>query len=243
MRLSKAWIVASKDFKTYTKKKSILYSIIYFELVVSIGMPFVIRFITNKPSGAANLPTLLNAFSFLYVIGAALAPVGIASYSLIGEKVQKSLEPLLATPTTDEEILAGKSIAAFIPAICANYIGALIFMVLADLFTYSTLGYLYFPNWDIAIILLLLAPLTCILAVGYNVLVSSRMNDVRSAQQLGTLILLPFGAVYLLSEFKVLVLTTNNLLIMAGVLVVVDVIIFYLVKATFQREEILTKWK
>jgi len=60
---------------------------------------------------------------------------------------------------------------------------------------------------------------------------------------LGTLILLPFGAVYFLSEFKVMELTTNNLLIMGAVLVVIDSIIFYLVKATFQREEILTKWK
>jgi ABC-2 type transport system permease protein len=243
MRLSKAWIVACKDFKIFTKRKSILYSIIYFEVVVSIGIPFVIRLIAGKPSGAALLPTFMNAFSFLYVIGAALAPVGIASYSLIGEKVQKSLEPLLATPTTDEEILAGKSIAAFLPAICSNYIGALIFMVLADLFTYSTLKYLYFPNWDIAIILLLLAPLACILGVGYNILVSSRVNDVRTAQQLGTLILLPFGAVYFLSEFKVLELTTDNLLIIAAVLAVIDGIVFYLVKATFQREEILTKWK
>ena len=243
MRLSKAWIIASKDFKTYTKKKSILYSIIYFEVVVSIGIPFVIRVIASKPNGAAVLPTFMNAFSFLYVIGAAFAPVGIAAYSLIGEKVQKSLEPLLATPTTDEEILAGKSIAAFLPAICSNYIGALIFMVLADLFTYSTLKYLYFPNWDIAIILFLLAPLACILGVGYNILVSSRVNDVRTAQQLGTLILLLFAAVYLLSEFKVLSLTIDNMLIMAAVLAVIDAIVFYLVKAAFQREEILTKWK
>jgi ABC-2 type transport system permease protein len=172
-----------------------------------------------------------------------LAPVGIAAYSLIGEKVQKSLEPLLATPTTDEEILAGKSIAAFLPAIGANYIGALIFTVLVDLFTYNILKTLYFPNWDFAIILFLLAPLACILSVGYNVLVSSRSNDVRTAQQLGTLILLPFGAVYLLSELKVMTLTTDNMLIMAAVLAVIDGIVFYLVKATFQREEILTKWK
>jgi ABC-type Na+ efflux pump permease subunit len=206
-------------------------------------MPFIIRFIAGKPGGAAILPTFMNAFSFLYVIGAALLPVGIASYSLIGEKVQKSLEPLLATPTTDAEILAGKSIAAFLPAIGSNYIGALIFTVLVDLFTYSTLKYLYFPNLDIAIILFLLAPLACILGVGYNILVSSRVNDVRTAQQLGTLILLPFSAVYVLSELRILILTTNNMLIMAAVLVVLDVIVFYLVKATFQREEILTKWK
>jgi ABC-2 type transport system permease protein len=243
MRLSKAWIVASKDFKTFAKRKSILYTIIYFEVVVSIGLPFIIRFIANKPSAATALPTFINAFSFWFVIGASLLPMGIASYSLIGEKVQKSLEPLLATPTTDEEILAGKSIAAFLPALGSNYIGALIFTVLVDLFTHSKLTYLYYPNWDMAIILFLLAPLACVLGVGYNVLISSKSNDVRTAQQLGSLIVLPFGAVYLLSELKVLTLTTGNLLIMAAVLVVIDVIVFYLVKATFQREEILTKWK
>jgi ABC-2 type transport system permease protein len=243
MRLSKAWTVASKDFKTITKRKNILYSVIYFEVVVSIGLPFLIRYITSKPSAAAALPTLLNAFSFLFVIGAALLPVGIASYSLIGEKVQKSLEPLLATPTTDEEILAGKSIAAFLPAICINIVGALIFTILVDLFTYNSLKSLYFPNWNIVIIVFLLGPLSCLLSVGYNVLISSRANDVRTAQQLGALIILPLGAVYLLTEIKVLDLTTNNLLIMAACLAVIDVIVFFLTKTTFQREEILTKWK
>jgi ABC-2 type transport system permease protein len=243
MRLSKAWTVASKDFKTFTKKKSILYSIIYFELVVSIGLPLLISFIARKPGAVALLPNFMNAFSFWFVIGASLLPVGIASYSLIGEKVQKSLEPLLATPTTDEEILVGKSIAAFLTAIGSNYIGSVIFTVLADVFTYNKLAYLYYPNWDIAIILFLLAPLACILGVGYNILISSRANDVRAAQQLGTLIILPFGAVYFLSEIQVLTLTTTNLLIMAAVLAVIDVIVSYLVKATFQREEILTKWK
>jgi ABC-2 type transport system permease protein len=244
MRLSKAWIVASKEFKTFAKRKTILYSSFYFEGIVSIGLPFLIRYVAGKTTGAAAvLPTLLGAFSFLFVIGASLLPVTVASYSLVGEKVQKSLEPLLATPTTDEEILAGKSIAAFLPAIVINLVGALIFTTLVDLFTHTLLNSYYFPNWDIVIVVLLLGPLACLLAVGYNVLISSRVNDVRAAQQLGALILLPFAAIYVLSETRVFDLTTNNLLIMAAILAVVDVVVFFLAKATFQREEILTKWK
>ncbi len=243
MRLSKAWIVASKDFKTFRKRKSILYSILYFELVVSVGIPFILRFVASKANRVPFIPTLIDAFSFLYVIGAALAPIAIASYSLVGEKVQKSLEPLLATPTTDEEILAGKSLAAFLPALGATYLGALVFAVLVDLFTRGTLGSYYLPNTNFVISLFLLAPLACILAVGYNVLVSSRANDVRTAQQLGTLILVPFGVLYLLSEISVLTLTTNTMLIIAAALAVIDIVLFYLVRATFKREEILTKWK
>ncbi len=243
MRLSKAWIVASKDFKTFRKRKNILYTLVYFELIVSVGIPFLLRYVESKPNRVAVLPNLIDAFSFLYVIGAALAPLGIATYSLVGEKIQKSLEPLLATPTTDEEILAGKSLAAFLPAIAVNYIGILVFTILVDLFTRNLLHSLYFPNWNIGIIALLLAPLACLLSVGYNVLVSSRVNDVRTAQQLGTLVLLPFGVLYLLSEIQVITLTTNTMLIVAAILAVTDIILFYLVRVTFRREEILTKWR
>ena len=55
--------------------------------------------------------------------------------------------------------------------------------------------------------------------------------------------MLPFAAVYVLSEITVLPLTSTNLLWMGAALLVLDVIAFYMVKATFQRDEILTKWK
>lgn len=243
MRLAKAWLVATKDLKIFTKKKSIIYSIIFFEVFISVGLPLIILYVSRKPGGMTVLSYLINSFSFWFVIGASILPIGIASYSLVGEKVQKSLEPLLATPTTDEEILAGKAIAAFIPAMGANYIGAALYMLFVDAFTASKLTYLYYPNRIIAIILLVLAPLACILSIGYNVLISSRSNDIRAAGQLGMLVVLPFGTVYLLSEINVLPLTTTNLLILSAALLVVVVIVFYIVQATFQRDEILTKWR
>jgi ABC-2 type transport system permease protein len=243
MRLSKAWIIASKDFKIFTKKKSVIYTIIYFEAVFSIALPFVTRFIANRPGAASVLPSFINAFSFWFVIGATLLPVGIASFSLIGEKLQNSLEPLLATPTTDGEILLGKTIAAFLPAVAINLIGAVVFCVLVDVFTRSTLGYLYYPNGGIFIIIFLLAPLASILSVGYNILISSRVNDARTAYQLGALAILPLAVVYVLSEIRVITLSTTTFLIIAGILAVVAIVVFYLAGATFRRDEILTKWK
>lgn len=243
MRLSHAWIITSKEFKTFKKRAGIIYSIVAFVLLVSVGLPLLVRFIARKTVNVVLLPQFITAFSFLFVIGAALLPIGIAAYSFIGEKVQKSLEPLLATPTTDGEILLGKSLSAILPALGAIYLGAIIFTALIDILTYPFLNYYYFPNWDIVVILVLLAPLACILGVGYNILISSRVNDIRSAQQLGAVILLPLGAIYFLTEFKVITLETTTLLIIAAILAAVDVIVYILVKAAFQREEILTKWK
>ena len=185
----------------------------------------------------------MNAFSFWFVIIGAVLPVSVASYSLVGEKVQRSLEPLLATPTTDGEILVGKAIAAFVPVAASMYIGAVVYMVLMDLFTYGRLGYLYFPNDVIGVGLLPFAPLASLCSIGFSVLVSSRSNDIRAAQQFGMLIVLPFGAIYLLAEIGTLALTLTALLVMSAVLLALDVVLLAIAKATFRRDEILTKWR
>ena len=244
MRLSKAWIIAAKDLRIFRRNKSVLRSVILFPLIVSIGLPLVVHFVGYKHGGIplSVLPRLLNAFSFFFVILAAYLPTAIASYSLVGEKVEKSLEPLLATPITDGELLLGKSIAAFLPPIVAIYIGAAVFMALIDQLTHQTLGYSYFPNWTMGIILLVVAPLSAILSVQASVIISARASDVRAAQLLGGLIALPFGAIYVASEIGSVSLNANNLFIISGVILLVDVILFFINTKTFQREEILTKW-
>jgi len=103
MRLAKAWTVTAKDFKTFTKRRTIVYYLIWFELIVSIAMPLIVRFAERRSKDpAVVLPRVISAFSLWFFIGAAVLPVSIASYSLVGEKVQKSLEPLLAAPVSDE---------------------------------------------------------------------------------------------------------------------------------------------
>jgi ABC-2 type transport system permease protein len=245
MRLSKAWIIAVRDFKIFRHQKNVWYSIIIFPVIISIIFPVVLEYAGRKAGGipAAQLPTLLNSFSFFLVIGAAFVPLGIASYSIVGEKVEKSLEPLLATPLTDGEILLGKSISAIVPTLVAMYAAAAVFMVGMDEVTFHKLGYYYFPNWTIATLLLILMPVAVFLSVEFSVIVSSRVNDVRSASSFGILMFFPFLAIYLASEIGIISLGINNILIISGILLALDVILFFVSTATFRREEILTKWK
>ena len=221
-----------------------LRSVILFPLIVSIGLPLVVHFGGRQHGGISPsvLPRVLDAFSFFFIIVAAYLPTAIASYSLVGEKVEKSLEPLLATPIKDRELLLGKSIAAFLPPIVAIYIGAGVFMALINQFTHQTLGYSYFPNWTMGIILLLVAPLSAILSTQASVIISARASDVRSAQLLGGLMNLPFAAIYVATEIGSISLNANNLFIISAVILLVDMILFFISTKTFQREEILTKW-
>ena len=117
-------------------------------------------------------------------------------------------------------------------------------MALMDLVTHSKLGYYYFPNGNTAIILFLMVPLAVIMSTEWNVVVSSRVSDVRTAQQLGALAILPLAGIYVSGELNIVNLgVTSSLLIIAGILLVVDFVLLYVARATFQREEILTSWK
>jgi len=245
MRLSKAWLVATRDFRVFRRQKSIWYSIVIFPVLVSVIFPAVLEYTLRRRAGisAAQLLGLINSFSFFIVIGAAFVPLGIASYSIVGEKVEKSLEPLLATPLSDGEILLGKTIAAVLPSLVAMYAGASVFMAGINLASFQKLGYYYYPNWTIGALLLILTPIATILSAEYSVIVSSRANDVRSANSFGIFILFPLLAIFLASETGLITLDTNTILIISGIILVIDIALFFASKAAFQREEILTKWK
>jgi ABC-2 type transport system permease protein len=248
MRLSKSLIIASKDFAVFVKKKNIIYSIAVVPSFIAVLISFVLWYAGHRAGSnrlsPAELAILLPAFSFWYLILAGYLPTSLASYSLVGEKVEKSLEPLLATPTTDSEILLGKGIAAFVPPVAGILVGSAVFMTLMDYVTFSKLGYYFFPNWNAAIVFFVMVPLSALLSVEWNVFISSRVSDIRIAQQFGILVVIPLAGLYITGEINLIDLgVTNNLLYISGALAAICVILFMLARATFRREEILTKWK
>jgi ABC-2 type transport system permease protein len=233
-----------KEFAVYRRKKYIIYSLVAVPLLLSLILPLSILLPTSsKDISASVLAPLLENEVTIFIILAALLPAIIASYSLIGEKIERSLEPLLATPATDGELLLGKSLAAFIPSIGATYAGAILYIAVVDGLATGRIGYIPLPDWNTAVILLTTAPLACIFSVEFSVIISSRVNDIRAAQQLGSLVILPLLAIFLLGETNVLAPNAYDMLIVSGILLVADVMLSFVFRATFQREEILTKWK
>lgn len=244
MNLAKSWTITTKDFAVFQRKKSVIYSLIAFPLGIAVGFPALLDVIVarNQLPWSDVIP-FLNTFSFFFVIVAVFVSTSLASYSIVGEKVERSLEPLLATPTTVSEILLGKMLAAFLPTILATLVGATVFMTIVDALSAPHLGYLFYPNGTIAVLLVLTTPLACLLSVEVDVIISARAADIRAAQQLGGLLVLPFGAIYVLGEIQAISLDTPTLLAISTILAVADVLFFFVSRAAFQREEILTTWK
>jgi hypothetical protein len=68
------------------------------------------------------------------------------------------------------------------------------------------------------------------------------VTEVRTAQQLGSLAALPGVVVYIALLAGAFSLDLFSLAVMCGVLAVIDAGLFLAARATFHREEILTRW-
>ena len=253
MRLWKSLIVTKKDLSVFRKNKYILYSLIAMPIILGVVLPIIFIFALNAEitSGAlsheqalAAAGQIVDLATMYFVLIPAILPSIIASYSFVGEKIEKSLEPLLATPTTDGELLLGKSLASFIPCMVVTYVGAAISAIIIDAWSVTTsqIGTILIPNPYWLMVIGVIAPLACIMSVEANIIVSSKVNDIRAAQQLGGLIVLPLVFLVIFASTSAQLSTIITIVVIAA-LAVADIALFYLSKATFQREEILTKWK
>ena len=80
---------------------------------------FPLLFVINVPSPSSSFR--LGSF-LLYLLGIpALVPAVVASYAVVGERLQGTLEPVLTTPIRREELILGKALASFVPSLVVSY--------------------------------------------------------------------------------------------------------------------------
>ena len=186
---------------------------------------------------------LATNMMLLFLIMPLMVPVTIASYSIVGEKITRSLEPLLATPITTTNLLLGKSLAAVVPGVVTTWFCYLIFVIVARFLVISDRVFGVFVNGMWIVAMLVLVPLLTILAVSIGVIISSRVNDARAAEQLGSLVILPFMVLFLGVVSGFILLNAATFWVASGLIALVNVGLVYIGVKLFQRETILTRWK
>jgi len=186
---------------------------------------------------------MFNLLLLLLIMIPVTIPTVTASYSFVGEKVNRSLEPLLATPTTDLELLVGKAGSIFAISMAATWMSFVVSVVIVDVLTEHVLGYYPLPNLYWAVGILLLAPGMCLMSILANVLISSRVNDVRVSQQIGGVLVLPVLMFFVFSLSGFLSAGLAPILIFSLVILGADAGILWLSTKVFRREEILVNWK
>jgi ABC-2 type transport system permease protein len=172
-----------------------------------------------------------------------IIPVTIAAYSIVGEKTTHSLEPLLATPTTTMELLAGKGLAAALPAIFVGWASFGIFLLALPLIGVSSAVIQYITGLTWLLAVLIAGPLMAIASVNFAIFVSSRVNDPRVAEQISALLVIPVIGLLFAQIAGIIVIDVFVMLSFIGAMTLADIGLVYLGATIFQRENILTRWK
>ncbi|MHC4510819.1 MAG: ABC transporter permease subunit [Planctomycetota bacterium] len=181
-------------------------------------------------------------YMFYLLLIPATLPVYIAAHSIIGEKETKTLEPLLATPISTWELLVGKSVAATVPPVVLTWLSFAILLVGLKLVAPPTVfAYSVRAVWIVG--MLLISPLLAFLSVLIGVIVSSRINDPRAAQQIAGIFVIPLIGLSLVVLAGLIFINVQMVLYASMVTLIVDLVVLYFAVKVFQRETILTRWK
>ncbi len=191
---------------------------------------------------AAVQAWIFQQFLILLVITPVAASMSVAAYSVIGEKQARTLEPILATPITTFELLAAKVAGSLVPALALTFASFAVYVAGTMLFARAGVFGALFTARSLMIVFLL-GPLAALAALQMAVCVSSRVNDARSAQQIGALIILPVTGLLVAQVTGAFMLTGTIILLVALALAIVNAGLMALGIALFDRESILTRWK
>jgi ABC-2 type transport system permease protein len=182
-------------------------------------------------------------FSALFLLLPIFIPSVLASYAIVGEKRDRTLEPVLATPIRTWELLLGKTLAALIPAMAITIAAAAMFVVgiLSFAVTDRVREIVVTPGWILAV--LVDTPLIALIGIALIVVISSRVNDPRSAQQFSAVLVVPVLALLFGQLAGIIVLGPALALGIGVILAFIAAFALWLATRLFQREVILTRWR
>lgn len=229
-----------KEFAEYRRNKLIV--------ITMVVLPAAFLFVAAR--AAFTLPahasaTLLRvvfgqARLFLYMLPLFL-PSTIAAYSVIGEREQGALEPVLTTPATDGELLLGKALAPAVPAVGLSWLLYAAYVA----FAFAIGKHVVLNEMATGSQLLAEAVLAPSLA-GYSIviglIISARSSDIRVAQQLSALATLPLLAIVGIGSFNVAGRGLGFYIGASVLIVVIDALALAVAVRSFSRERLMSRY-
>jgi len=230
--------VVVKEFREYRRSPFILGTMLVLPLIFLVE-PLVIIFRLGASVPASIADKSVGATFLLLLITPVIIPAILAAYSVVGERDQGTLEPLLTTPIRRTELLLGKAVSMVLPAVLVAYILFALVEIAAHLFAANPAVIAELGQGPHILAEALFAPLLAGWAVWVGIAISTRSSEVRVAQQLATLSSLPPLAFVALVSFNILTPDFTLALIFALVLLVADVVMWRIVSAMFDRERLI----
>jgi ABC-type Na+ efflux pump permease subunit len=230
--------IVQKELRDYRRNRFIILTMTVLPLIF-VALPIVDLFTISASATSTRLgPRIGLALLYLLLIPA-IVPSALSAYSVVGEREQGTLEPVLITPIRREEFLVGKAMAALLPTLGVAYTIFGLFLAVAALFAHPAVSSAVF-EYSHLLIQLLFTPLLAGWSIWVGIAISARASDVRVAQQLSVLASLPPLVIVALMSLNVIPPTLAIALGLAAALLLVDGLGWRAVAAMFDRERLVT---
>lgn len=172
---------------------------------------------------------------FCFFLCPVIIPATMAAFAIIGERDQGTLEPLLTLPLSDRDFLAGKVMAIVGPTVAASF-G--IYAVFMGFVAASVHGEVRGPtlDWVWPFGFVLMAPLLAVFSTLVAMAFSARAKDIRVAEHMSGLVLLPLMLPVMLVVTRTIPATPLTWLVFAAVIGACDVLLWRVALRAFDRE-------
>lgn len=230
--------VVRKELTEVRRNRFILSTMVVLPVLFLIS-PTTSILASKAAAGSHKLDTQVGLSLMILMLIPVILPSTMAANSVIGEREQGTLEPVLTTPIRREEFLIGKAVATFIPAVALSYLVFGVFLATVGLGADPVIqtAVWHAPQLIAEVFYI---PLLAGWAVWIGIAVSTKANDTRVAQQLSTLASLPPLALIALMSFQVIKPTLTIALSFAALLLVIDTAAYMVVAKLFDRERLVT---
>ena len=237
MSLARVASVTRKEARDYRRNRFVIVTMAIMPIVFSIT-PMVTLFLVPDSATVAEVKHAVGVMSLFLLIVPLVIPPVISAYSVVGERVQGTLEPMLTTPVRPDELLLGKAAAAFVPSVVIAYFVYFVLAISVRIFAAPAVSHVV---WHAPQMLaqLLFTPLLAAWSIWLGIGISARASDVRVAQQLATLAGLPLLALTSLISFQVITPSVALAIGLALLLLVVDVAGWRVVSRMFDPERLI----
>ncbi|NPV52568.1 MAG: ABC transporter permease [Firmicutes bacterium] len=240
VKINKTFLVAARELKETFQDTRFVYTTV----VTGLALPIFYAYISMStvralPTGVAS--TMFPVWFLLSSILPASFSMQLALASFVGEKENRTIEPLLAAPISNRELFVGKVISSFIPPLVLVAIVQAVF--LGASFGFARLKYRMPFSPDLAVIgrTALFVPLVILFMVACAVLLSARSTSMRSAQQVGAFINLPIIFLVVYKAPQILDIIGKSAPEVLAVGVAVNILLLRIGIRMFNRERILTQ--
>ena len=178
-------------------------------------------------------------FAPMFLIFPMMFATIVAAESFAGERERKTLEALLYTPVSDQELFLGKVLAAFIPAVGISWGSFVIYTLVLNIAGAPIFHKIWFPLPTWWALIFWITPAIALLGIFTTVLISARVKTFMGAYQTsGSLVVIVIG--FMMGQISgVLYLTVGVGLLIGFVVWVISIALYGVAAKSFKRNTLL----